>query len=108
MRCDFKPTGELNANGVNLYQCVRPGCGKGPWPSPSGKINARCRAAGLGDAVAVGLRMVHRGYIEECGGCKERKRVLNDLGNSVIARLHVKSSGGLGSIEPSVQVGLPP
>ncbi len=111
MNCDFQATGEVNANGVKLYQCTREGCRKGPWPSPVGKIRARCRAAGLGDAVAEGIRIVTGGYVEECGGCKERKRGLNRLGKTIsetIERLHVKSTGGLGSTEPPVQVGLPP
>lgn len=111
MNCDFQPTGETNSQGVKLYQCSREGCRKGPWPSPGGRISARCRAAGLGDAVAVGIRMTTRGYVKECERCRKDKARLNKLGNAiseVLERLHVKSPGGLGSTEPPVQVGLPP
>lgn len=109
MNCDFVDTGRVNANGVRLYQCSREGCRKGPWPSPSGVIRARCRAAGLGDAVAAVVKATLN--IEPCGGCLDRKDRLNSLGrfaSEAIARLHGKKLEGLGSPKPDPVIGLPP
>lgn len=92
------------------HRCRR--CGR-VWKFRRLARDVRCpdQTMGFGDRVARIIQIVTRGYIKECEGCKQRKRVLNNLGNSVsqvIARLHVKSPGGLGSTEPPVQVGLPP
>ncbi len=105
MNCDFIWTGEVNKNGVRTYQCSRPACRKGPWPSPSGRISARCRAAvGAGDVVAALTKSVG---IQPCQGCKDRQAEWNKKTEEAKDRLHAVTSKifTLGSTPPTGGVG---